>query len=65
MLITIFDKETKQEHTFSDVEQIINIRANYTQCEELKDKLLIIHRCNHIEKYRLYNNAIIVEIKEK
>lgn len=64
MLVIIYDNEEMEEHTLSDVKQIINIRENYTQCEELKNSFLIIHRSNHIEKYRLYHNATIIEIKD-
>ena len=65
MQVVLYDNEEKRDHILDGVEQIINIRANYTQHEELKNTILIIHKINHVEKFRLYRNATILEIKDK
>lgn len=57
-------KSEGQEHSLSDVEKIMYIGENFTQIDELKDTVLIIHGANHCEKFRLYKKVRIFEVVE-
>lgn len=48
-----------------DVEKIIKIPSNLTMCEELKNSILIIHKTNHCEKYRLDKDVEILNVEEE
>lgn len=64
MIVEIKDKDNLV-HQFHDVECVYNINEHYTLCEELKNKILIVHSVNHCEKFRVYENARIISIKNK
>lgn len=64
MKVYIKDIEKNKETCLVGVEKIIHIHENYTQCEELKNSVLVIHKANHIEKYRLYKNARIIKVED-
>lgn len=56
--------ENGEKHELCDVQTIYNIKQCFTQHEELKDTLLVIHRADHIEKFRLYKNARVLQIQD-
>ena len=64
MKVYIKDIENNKDVCLVGVEKIIHIHENYTQCEELKNSVLVIHKINHIEKYRLYKNARIIKVED-
>lgn len=51
--------------TLCNVEKIIKIPSNLTMCEELKNSIIIIHKINHCEKYRLYKDAEVLSVEEE
>lgn len=52
-------------YNLSEVEKIIKIPKNLTLCQELENSILIIHKTDHVEKYRLFKNAEILSIEDK
>lgn len=65
MIVHIKDVENNKDMIFDCVEQVLSIHENYTQSKELKNSVLIIHKTNHIEKFRLYKNVRIVKVEDK
>ena len=65
MIVQIKDIENDKDVTLHGVEQVLSIHENYTQSKELKNSVLIIHKTNHIEKFRLYKNVRIVKVEDK
>ena len=51
--------------TLDNVEKIFKIPSNLTMCEELKNSILIIHKTNHCEKYRLYKDVEVLNVEEE
>lgn len=65
MVVHIKDVENNKDMILDSVEQVLSIHENYTQSKELKNSVLIIHKTNHIEKFRLYKNVRIVKVEDK
>lgn len=65
MIVHIKDVENNKDMILDSVEQVLSIHENYTQSKELKNSVLIIHKTNHIEKFRLYKNVRIVKVEDK
>lgn len=63
MIVQIKDIENDKDVILHGVEQVLSVHESYTQSEELKNSVLVIHKANHIEKFRLYKNARIVMVK--
>lgn len=63
MKITLKDLDANQEKVLDGVEKIFLINENFTQCDALKNSILIIHKINHSEKYRLFKNARLISIE--
>ena len=57
-------KDDLKTYILHDVVNIVFFNRTNTQCEELQNACLIIHKQNHCEKYRLYKNYEIISIGE-
>lgn len=62
MNLTLRNLEDEKDINLTDVKNVYVIGQNYTQCDELKNSILVIHKIGHCEKFRLYKNTIIVSI---
>lgn len=58
-------KHENDYYNLCEVEKIIKIPKNLTLCEELENSILIIHKTDHVEKYRLFKNAEILSVEDK
>lgn len=64
MKIIIKEKGNPAPHYLDGVKEVIKIEAELTLCDELKNTILVVHKVNHCEKYRLYKNAEILSVEE-
>lgn len=65
MKVTLLDKSENRSVELVRVEYMFFIGKNHSQYEQIQNALLIIHKQNHSEKYRLYNDAQILEVSEE
>ena len=63
MRVTILVDE-KLIKNFYSVEDVFIIHPSLTQVDELKNAILIIHKENYAEKFRLFKNATLLQIEE-
>ena len=63
MRVIIRDSNEKM-NKLDCVEKILYVSENLTLCKELKDSLIVVHRQNHCEKYRLYKGGTILSVEE-
>ena len=65
MKVIIKEKENPIPHYLGYVKEVIKIDAELTLCDELKNTILVVHKTNHCEKYRLYKDAEILGVEEE
>lgn len=64
MKVVIKSLEKNRNHELHDIKQVYQINENYTQCDELKNSILLIHGTGHCEQFRLFKNARIISIED-
>ena len=64
MEVVIKCLDENRNRKFHDIKQVYQINDNYTQCDELKNSILLIHGTGHCEQFRLFKNARIISIED-